>query len=291
MADDDESLDDILSTSIPTESEVDPPEAAEPTGPSRDEHGRFAPKEASDHEVTTEEPEEPTDPETPEGEHNTPVAAVIAERRKAQAAQAERDQFARELAEIKGQMSVLLQQRQQPEQPKPEPKPRPQLWDDPDNWGNSLVEEKLSPIQEQVRDVTLRASRAEAMVEFGKDAVTAAYKALDDAIRNGQLEKAAVDATLSKSRDPYRDIVMWHQRSPAVQETTLREKLEAEILAKYGIDPTKQINPSPTPSQQRNPIVRMPPSLNRIPAGHSAPERDESLDEVLSIPRRAARAG
>lgn len=286
MADDDESLDDILSTPVkaPEAETPETPEAEQPSGPVRDEHGRFAPK--GDEEA--EQIEQPEAEQGAEPEHNAPIGAVMAERRKAQAAQAERDNLAQQLAEMRGQMSVLMQQRQQPEKPKEEPKPRPQLWDDPDQWGETLIGERLSPIQEQLAEMTFRTSRAEAIAEFGRDTVTAAQEAVKAAVQAGQLNGEAVKAQLSKSRDPVGDVVRWHQSSPAVQETSLRTKLEAEILAKYGIDPAQQQGQPVNPAIPAKPLVKMPPSLNRIPAGHSAPERDESLDEVLSAPRRRA---
>lgn len=283
MADDEESLDDILSTAAPVV-ETPPPEAEQPEGRNRDEHGRFAPKAGDEPE--TEQPEgESEHEEQSEGEHNAPVASVVAERRKRQAETARAEKLERDLSELRGQMSVLLQQRQQqPEQPKPEPKPRPQLWDDPDNWGNSLVEEKLSPFQEQLQAVTFRASRAEAIAEHGREAVQAAQDAIKQAIQAGQMDGAAVKAQLSKSHDPVGDVVRWHKSSPAVQEASMREKLRAELMAELGIDPNK---PQPNPSQpsNRNPVVKLPPSLNRIPSGHSVTDRDESLDEILAASR------
>jgi hypothetical protein len=286
MADDEESLDDILST--PATPVKEAPEAETPAEPVRDEHGRFAPKHGDEEPEAPETPPEQVPDEEPEGEHNAPVASVVAERRKRQAAESERNDLAREIAELRGQMSVFMQQRTQPQQqpPQPEPKPRPQMWDDPDQWGQSLIEERLSPIQQQIAQMTYRASRAEALAEFGKDTVTTAQQALEEAVKSGQLDGPKVKDTLSKSSDPVGDIVRWHQNRPEVRETSMREKLEAEILAKYGIDPTAQ-TPSPTPSP-RNPNVKLPPSLSRIPSGHQAPERDESLDEVLSVPRRRA---
>lgn len=286
MADDDESLDDILSAPVTPVTEGHEEQAEQPDGRLRDEHGRFAPKD---------EPEQPEDEEgrpepddEPEGEHNAPVASVVAERRKRQAAESERNDLASKVAELSGQISVLMQQRNQPQQqvPPPEPKPRPQMWDDPDQWGQSLVEERLSPVQQQIAEMTFLASEGRALARYGVATVDAAQEAVKAAVASGQLDGPAVEAQLRKSRDPVGDVVRWHQNSPAVQETSLREKLRAELMAEFGIDPNAP--KSPTPSQQRNPSVRLPPSLSRIPSGHQAPERDESLDEVLSAPRRRA---
>ncbi len=281
MADDEESLDDILSPKGTTTPEIESSEVEpEKSEPARDEHGRFAPKGEAEPEVGAEQPETPEEPEA-EQEHNAPVGAVIAERRKAQQANERADKLERDLAEMRGQMSVLMQRGNQPApQPQQEP-PKPiELWDDPNKWGENL----LSPVQQQLAEMTFRTSRAEALVEYGKDKVTAAETAIKEAVARGELDGQRLAAQLSKSRDPVGDVVKWHQNSPAVQQATLRETLRAELMAELGIDPNKQ--PVPKPSTQ-TPVVKMPPSLTKIPAGHAAPERDESLDEVLSQSRRA----
>jgi hypothetical protein len=282
MADDDESLDEILSGTPKAEPEAKPEAEPQPTDPPRDEHGRFAPKEGEETpEAATEEPEAEAEPQ-PEAEHNAPVAAVIAERRKAQAANERAEQLAREIAEMRGQMSVLMQRGNQPPAPQPEPVKPPDFWDAPDKY----VEHALSPVQQQLAEMTFRTSRAEAFAEHGKETVTAAEAAMKQAVESGKVDGEALRATLRQSRDPVGYVVQWHLNSPSVQQATMRETIRAELMAELGIDPNKP-TPSPAPSE-RNPIVKMPPSLNRIPAGHNAPERDESLDEVLSVPRRRA---
>jgi hypothetical protein len=282
MADDDESLDEILSTPIKQPVAEVEAEGEQPSEPVRDEHGRFAPKpgDEDEPEVTEEQPE--AEPEAETEEHNAPVAAVIAERRKAQAERERADKLEASIAELRGQISVLTQQRTAPPQPQPEPVKPPDFWDDPSKY----VEHALTPFQQQIAQMTYRASRAEALAEYGKETVTAAQAALEQAAKSGQIDGAAVADTLRKSADPVGDIVRWHQNRPEVQQATMRETLRAELMAEFGIDPNKPAQPS-TPSPQK-PLVKMPPSLSRIPAGHSAPERDESLDEVLSAPRRRA---
>lgn len=280
MADDDESLDDILSTpSKNTTPEIETPEAEPvPSEPVRDEHGRFAPKQEAEPEP--EQVEEPA-PETEHEQPRAPVAAVVAERRGRQDAEARADRLERELAEMRGTVNALMQRGNQPA-PTPQEQPKPiELWDDPNKWGENL----LTPVQQQLAEMTFRTSRAEAFAEFGKETVSAAEAAIKEAVQSGQLNGPALAAQLSKSRDPVGDVVRWHQNSPAVREASIKDKLRAEIMAELGIDPSKTAQPS-TPST-RNPVVKLPPSLSKVPSGHEAPERDESLDEVLSQPRRA----
>lgn len=264
MAADVESLDEILSG--PSTSTPETPEAEQPSALQRDDHGRFAPKGEAP-EITAEQPEVPE--QEADGEHNAPVGVAIAERRKRQAESARADALERDLAELRGQMSVLVQQRDKPATP-PEPVKPPDFWEDPSKY----VEHALTPFQQQIAEMTFRASRAEALAEFGKDTVKAAQEAVKKAVESGQLDGATVSAQLAKSRDPVGDVVRWHQNSPAVQETSLRDKLRAELMAEYGIDPA--VTPQPAPST-RNPVVKLPPSLTRLPGGgNSAVEADLS---------------
>lgn len=279
MADDDESLDEILSGTATAESvTTEEDKTAEPV---RDEHGRFAPK-SGEGELDAPTDDNPADEPQPEPEHNAPVAAVIAERRKAQAERERGDQLD---ARIKQLETMLMQRGSQTATPAPQPEPvqPPEIWENPQGF----VEHALTPLQQQLAETTFRLSRAEAFAEFGKDTVSAAEAAMKQAVESGQLDPASIKATLSKSRDPVGDVVRWHQSSPAVQQATMRETLRAELMAELGIDPS-QPTPSPAPSPRNAPIVKMPPSLTKIPAGHSVPERDESLDEVLTAPRRRA---
>jgi hypothetical protein len=284
MADDDESLDEILSTPARAEPAAPVETEATPEEPVRDEHGRFAPKAES-------EPEAETGTEDPDAETHAEKKAppgLLEERRKRQAIEQERDTFARELAELRGTVNALMQRGNQPAQPQPEkPKP-PEFWTDPQGFNQHLVTEALSPVQERLAIATFRASRAEAIAEHGKETVTTAQAAIKEAIRLGELNGEAVKAALVKSDDPIGDIVRWHQGSPAVQTATLRDQLRAELMAEFGIDPNNRPAPTTVTPSTRNPVVRLPPSLSRVPAGHAAPERDESLDEVLSGPRRRA---
>ncbi len=285
MADDEESLDDILSPKGTTTPEIESTEAEpEVTDPPRDEHGRFAPKQEQEAEPEAEQ-EEPPEAAEHEGEPDKrqPPPGVLEERRKRQAAEQERETLARELAELRGTVNALMQRGNQPTTPQPQPEPAkaPDCWESPDQY----VAHQLTPVQQELAEMRFRTSRAEAFAECGKETVSAAEAAIKQAVQSGELNGQAVAAQLQKSRDPVGDVVRWHQNSPAVREASLRDKLRAEIMAELGHDPSKPA-PSSTPST-RTPIVKVPPSLSRVPAGHSVPERDESLDEVLSQPRRA----
>lgn len=180
----------------------------------------------------------------PEKVHGmVPQRALHASRERARTAEERLADIERENAELRGQMTVFAQQRQQPAptpQPAVEPPKPPEFWESPDKY----VEHALGPVQEQLAEATFRASRAEALSEHGKEAVAAAQEAMKQAVAAGTLNGEAVKASLLKSRDPVGDIMRWHQNSPAVQESSLREKLRAELMAELGGNPAMPATPA-----------------------------------------------
>lgn len=282
MADDNESLDEILSGNAPqpeTAEQQQPEPEAETANQPRDDHGRFAPK-AGEGEPEVAEPDGP-EAEQPEADHDAPVGALVAERRKRQAAEERASKLDRDMAEMRGQMSVLMQRVNQPaQQPQPEPVKPPNWYEDPE----AAINHALTPIQQASRENTLFLSQQLAEIRFGEDKVSEAQNALKAAIESGSEDGRAWVAKLSNSRHPVGDIVKWHQNSPAVQQATMREQLRAELMAEFGIDPN-----APKPVVQprtQTPNIKLPPSLSKIPAGHTVAERDESLEEILAAPRR-----
>ena len=239
-------LDEILSGVEPvqeqeTVAETPAPETTEPQqteGQPRGADGKFAPK-ATEPDTSAQQTVEGTEQPHERG-GVVPQQALHAAREKARTEQDRADRLEQQLAEIRGQVSVLAQQRQPAPAPVEPPKPI-EFWDNPQEWGQSL----LTPIQEQLFETRLMVSETAAITKFGEPALTAAKAALEDAVKAGQVDGKAVQAQLRQSRDPVGDIVRWHQSSPAVQEQTMREKLRAELMAELGIDPGAK--PAPTP--------------------------------------------
>lgn len=121
------SLDDLLNDDVaePVEQELDQQDTAP-----RDEHGRFAPKDAGD---TAETPQEGPPPSEPEQSH-IPLAALQDERTKRQRAEDE----ARQTRETLAQYEAYFQQQAQPQ---PE--------DDPIAYVAQTVREQLAPQLQQ----------------------------------------------------------------------------------------------------------------------------------------------
>lgn len=229
-----------------------PTEPQQTEGQPRGPDGKFAPK-ATETDTTAQQTVEGTEQAPHERGGTVPQQALHAAREKARTETDRADTLARELAELRGQVSVLTQQRQQPAQPQEPPKPI-ELWDDPNKWGENL----LSPVLDQLIETRFLASETRAIAKFGDDTVTAAQQALESAVKAGELNGQAVGAQLRQSRDPIGDIVRWHQKQPAVQEQSLRDKLRAEFMAEYGIQPGT--TPAPAPAPAATPSV-MPSNL------------------------------
>jgi hypothetical protein len=209
------------------------PTESQPRGPD----GKFASKATEPAEPAAAPAEPAPTADKPKGV--VPQPALHAAREKARTVEAERDDLARQLAELKGQVSVLTQQRQPAPAPVEPPKPV-DFWEDP----NKFVEQALTPYQQELLATRVELSQTRAIASFGADAVTAAETAMQEAIQRGELNGEQVAAQLKASRDPVGDVVRWHQNSPAVKEAALRQQIEAEMLAKYGQQPA----PEPAPA-------------------------------------------
>lgn len=214
-------------------------------------------------------PAEPPAPEPSAEEKQSgmvPQKALHASRERARTAEERAADLERQLAELQGKVSVLSQLPKPQPQPAPEPPKPVDFWEDP----NKFVEAALSPVEQRIIATTYRASRAEAIAEYGKDVVASADAALKAALESGELNPESVAAQLRNSGDPVGDVVRWHQNSPANKEAELREKIRAELLAEQGNAPAPQpapqiVNPEPTvmPSNlvgQRNVGTRSGPA-------------------------------
>jgi hypothetical protein len=282
-------LDEILSGAEPaqevtttaepatTESTPEPQTEAQPRGPD----GKFAPKASDTDQVAQAAVESTTEPaEKPHG--MVPQPALHAAREKARSEQERADVLERQLAELRGQVSVLSQQRQP--QPTPVEPPKPiEIWDDP----NKFVESALSPLQQDLAETRFFYSQQLAITRFGEDAITAAETALKEAIARGEINGETTSEQLRRSRDPVGDVVRWHQNSPAVKEQSLREQIRAELMAELGQQPA----PAATTTPAAAPTV-MPTNLAgaRNVGSRSGPEWSgpQPIEDIFSRARPKA---
>lgn len=200
--------------------------APEITEQPRDDKGKFAPKQTVEvkPEPTGEKPLEPTPPvaqpqnnQPPHG--HVPLAALVDQRLEARQAKQERDELRRQIAEL--------------QKPKAEPV---DFYADPE----AALNQRLQPFQQKfdstISALTLRASRAEAIASYGKEAVDEMDSALAQMMEAGDPEVAQLRQHLLNSDNPVGVAMQWHQRRKVLTEVgtdpaAYREKLKAEILA------------------------------------------------------------
>lgn len=271
-------LDEILSgDTAPAVVETTTPEATPAAAPAADAgqprgpDGKFAPK-ASD----APQPEPAIAPAADAQPGTVPQQALHAARQSERAEKDRADRLELELAEVRGQVSLLSQRAMQPPPAAPkEPVVAKEIWDGPDAFVDDRVNTALTPVQEQMRTLVLTYSRREAVREHGQEKVDAAEAALKQAITTGQLNGQEVTARLTKSLDPVGDVVTWHTRQSAISrvgndpDKWLESELERRLT-----DPAEQakilerIRASASTQQPgQTPATKLPPSLSKLPGG------------------------
>lgn len=262
---------DIFDSVISGERNAEPapsePAAQEPV---RDEQGRFAetPKQEQPVAETT---VQPAVVPTPEG---VPVAAVQDERRKRQDAERRADELERRLAALEAKPATQTPAQQ--ETPAT-------IWDDPD----AFLKGQLNPINGAVSELRemIMESRAEGI--YGAEKVAAA-KAAAEALKGTPQANALVSELQSKGGNLFSNLVQWHERQQTLETVgndpmAWAEKLldNPEFLAKA----MAKANGAPVAQNQSNaPIVKLPPSLSRIPAsgGNNAVQEVQSDGDVFN---------
>lgn len=247
----------------------------------RDEAGKFAPK-TDDAPVV--DPDNAAQSAVEGGEHEkgrVPVAAVQAEREKARLAREEAETLRREMAELRGQVTVLTTQRQQPETPVEKAKPK-NFWENPDEF----LADRLAPVQQTMQTQRIELSTMLAVEKHGEAVVNEAQAALAAAMKANPNDPSliALDQQTRKSIHPMNDVLSWHSRQKAMADigddpTAYRSRLETElrekIMAELGVDPAAAATPAT--SATTKPLTKLPQSLSKLPgAGNGSGEADMS---------------
>lgn len=253
--------------------------------PSRDEGGRFAASQVKQPVVAVELPTEPTEPAAGQqpSNGNVPVGAVQAEREKRQEAQQRAATLESQLAELRGQVSVLTQQRQPAAKPQQE-QPPATLWDDPD----AFLKSQFTPFQQQMQEMREELWESKASAVHTPEAVSAA-KAAAEKIFGTPEGKQLHQQITSAGGNPFDNLVKWHKQQ--------------ETLAKVGGDPEAWLNAelekrmadpafmaqaveraragAASNTNRSAPLTSIPPSLSRLPAGGNSPGETDASDGAL----------
>lgn len=228
----------------------------------RDEQGRFVQK--------TEEAEKPK----PEATQETKPAEAKDEAQ----IPSWRLREIREERDALRQQNAELQRRFLAAQPKPTETTRPDLFEKPDEFVRSNVQEALTPLEQRLSTAIETMSRNFAVAQHGEERLTQAYSALDQAAKSGDPQAMAVVQAVKQSADPYGDIARWYAKQEAslnpqaffqrqLEEALKDEKFKGELLTK--LQPAQE-------KQAAKPVFQVPPSLNRAAA--AAPVLDDGGD-------------
>lgn len=272
------SLDEIMSEGTLPEVTIEPVTTPEPTteGPARDDAGRFAPKAGdTDHDAQA----------AIEGQQGkVPQQALHAAREQGRTERERADRLERELAEMRGQVSLLATQRQEPAKPTEQPKPKA-FWESPDDF----LAERLAPVQQGIAQQKFEISRLLADEKFGEDVVKAADDALGELMKAKDPAVLVIQQRVMNSRHPYAELVKWHEshkamsaigNDPTAWQSQERERMRAELLAEFGIEAPAATPPAVQPSTTK-PLTKLPQSLSKLSgAGNGNGDADVS-DEGL----------
>jgi hypothetical protein len=148
--------------------------------------------------------EPPATTEQQRTEPAIPPARLREEADARRAAERDRDELRARLDRLESQQRQPVQQ----EQRKPA-----EFWDNPDEWGRSLV----TPIQEQLFQQRQGVSRLLAEDKHGSDTVKAAYEALGQAMQSDPATQADY-LRIMRSNHPYGELVAWHKNRQVLNE-------------------------------------------------------------------------
>lgn len=233
------------------------PEQQPDAGPARDEHGRFAPKDAK--------PE--THAEAPQPEAAKPQNAdAIPPWRLREEAEARRSAEAR-AAQLEAQNRHFEHQLRQLTE---KPKDPPDLYANPDEFVNHNVRQAVDPIAQQLAGQREYFSRRLAIASHGEETVRDAYKWLDEGSRSGDPRMGTVLQRAMNSIDPFEEIVTAYKEHRAISTVggDPQKWFEAQ-LAEAAKDPAKRQElltklGGQNGASQPNSIVKLPPSLTGV---------------------------
>lgn len=204
--------------------------------------------------------------------------------------QTERDTLLREAANF----------RQQAEANKPKAEPV-DFFTDP----NAAVSQALSPVEQRVQNLaaalTFRASRAEAVSEYGKDTVAEMQTWLRDAAQQRHPGIPTLQQQMDSSEHPVGVAMSFYQREKLLKETggdlasykakALEEALNDPAFLAKAMDRAKA-TATKTGNVVNRPVVSSLPNLTKVGATALTPDSEELSDDELfksaTAPRRRA---
>lgn len=190
-----------------------------------------------------------------QGQRMVPQQALHAEKQKVKRYTEQVSDFQRQLSETNAAWERRMAQLVEAVKPKQEAAPKPDWFENPEVATQHAVQTTVSPQFEQINQTLLAIARDNAETRFTPEVVNEAEQAFIGAMQSQKLDPADYQKVVS-SPNRYAAAVQWFKREQAKAEigddvTAFRAKVEAEILAKHGINPEGQ----QAEQQQRAPVM------------------------------------
>jgi hypothetical protein len=242
----------------------------------RDDHGRFVARQ----EDTPPEPViEPVQEQQPEPEKAEIPSWRLREMREERDAARQEIERERQRASRLEQQFQQLQAQLQQNTPKPEPI---SIFEDTDR----ALDQRFQPLEQRLASseqrLILRASKAEAVAEFGKQAVSEMESFIEQQGGNPKLQLLA--AQMRQSDHPVGVAMEWYQSEKLVRDTggdlnKFKESLldDEAFVAKAIERQRSKLQAQQQPSARPN--IQLPPSLNRV-AGSSVADADNDASDA-----------
>lgn len=175
-----------------------------------------------------------------------PHEALHAEKQKVKRYTEEVSGFRRTNEALQRQVAELLQR---VPIPKKEEAAKHDWFENPDAATQQVVQQSVDPQFQRLYQTMHANAQLIASVKYGDEKVAAADQAFMEAVQSGKLDPVEYQR-VTTAPNIFAAAVQWHQRQLAQAEigddpTAYRAKVEAEILAKYGIQPGTQQQAQP----------------------------------------------
>jgi hypothetical protein len=254
-------------------------ETAETKERARDEAGKFAKAEKVEAKpaVTEVKPDAKAEDKSDKGNEGIPSWRLKEEMDAKRRYEDENRLLRQQLAQINERITKQ-------EAPKTE---APEIWEDPNKWGQTITQQAISPLQEELQNMRETFSRSNAEIAYGADKVAEAYEAMGkDLEQMPQAQRDEIISRLKKHPHPFGEIVKWHQNNQTLSKVgnDPQKWLDAE-KEKWLSDPAEQakiLERIRGSAQTRPSVTNLPPSLNRVSsAGNGLDDSGDLSNESL----------
>jgi hypothetical protein len=235
----------------------------------RDEHGRFAAKQA--------EPEAQSPPQQAPAEQAPAEDGAHVPSWRLREIRDERDAATQRYLETQRQLEMLQRQ-----MPKPAPPPAPDPYENPDGFARYHAEQTMSPLEQRIQAAEMRLqaqleanSRRDAFREHTEPLVRTSYEWIKHGVQSQDPEVVHAYNRAMQSDHPYDAIVQAYKSAEIVQQIRAAggpDKYREQLLAAG--QPQQQQNRQPSSGQPPGSVYKLPPSLRNTPSARTAGEDD-----------------